>query len=230
MYLIRLASDSLYHHHDLAVCDDSALSPGDIINHHDTYRLAAWLSASYPEIYSMWPLDITWYQLIEKQVFPVISIELMHRMVAYYHSSYRQIIKLWMPSSLEQLLPYCTSVSKIKKKLTLTICPDTWTLAQYSPQISISKDKEILITSTSTIKTKLLLRSSLRKKNLNHIITTGAEVFYPRYGLSEIRIIAPERRSYQHQSDPRFHTYRIAKQMSIIYGCPLHILSIPTIR
>lgn len=229
MYLIRLSPVSWFSNNDIFSSSDPTLCIWDLIFCHNIYWIVWWFSASFVELYYERELSVSWYELICKWFLSAESISLIHWMVWYYHTTYKHVLALWMPWWLEDLLVYCSTwLKKSTKKttLTLTICPDIRTLSQYYVLLNSKYvDIDILLLSTaSTTKTKYKLRESLRKKKSMHILTTWAEIFYPWHGLISIEIVSPHRRWYQYQSEPRFHTYRVAQQISNTYHCPLHIL------
>ena len=217
---------------------------GDLLQISDEFYLSLWKDTSFFEqyVYGL-KSDISKTEIAEKKLLNKQTLELMHRMVYQRYSTYKNVVKLFLPQEMQQLIDRKTKKKSKKtnniqiKKInildqepllaeewqTLIIFPDLRTLINFTQQSFRETLWVDTLISTNTQNQKDKSRRNIKVWNTHTILATHSEVFQNYKKLKKVIIIQPHKRYYSNQQDPRYKTSEVIQKMTEIWKCELEI-------
>ncbi len=221
-------------------------SSGDLIQIQEQYFLVLWETLSFQEQYTSVPLMSGVVQIIHKNLLSDKTMQLIHRMSYQRYSPYKAVIKYFLPKEIATLLKKSPKkFTKTKKSAktstqssissyqltildqeytlsdqgqTLMVFPDVWTLYNTIPENVLAKENIAVLHSSSTQNQKDKTWRGLKTWSLHVLLTTHAQIFQDFYNLKTIIQIAPHKRYYANQQDPRYKTWMVLEQMKKNWG------------
>ncbi|HMY80327.1 MAG TPA: hypothetical protein PLW93_00970 [Candidatus Absconditabacterales bacterium] len=232
------------------ICWDSKLigEPGSLITSNGSYFISLGDQLSWNEFYigHDYFFELSSHSEILGTLFHHHTLQMIHRMVYEYYTSYRSVIGLFV-SSIDAYSKSTQKIATIKKKdLTLLSMYNTLT----SPLISDStielgstgKGKQTLVifpdalalhmrvksnhqeyvltgldTDLRAMRTYILIQQQLQ----NCLITTQANVFMDYRALHQIIVYFPQTRYYKSQRDPRIRLPDWCSKLAKVHGADL---------
>ncbi|MFA7717385.1 MAG: hypothetical protein WC875_01615 [Candidatus Absconditabacterales bacterium] len=175
------------------------------------------------------------------------SIELLHRMVATYYTTYKSVIKLFISDEVEKLLEREKKSGKLKKieedggmsrnieelgfslaesGQTLIVFPDLRTMSNQQGNTETLGQGNIILLASNTQNQKDVHRWEIKKGLKSVIICTYAEIFQDFKDLKKIIFFDPHKRYYASQHDPRYKVGEVLKEMKKLHGAEMEIAGI----
>lgn len=216
---------------------------GDLLVFGNQYFLCLWDTLSFPEQYTH--LTSISAELVYKQFLSPSALQLFHRMVETYYTTYKSVVRLFFSDDISKLLQ---RESKLKggkmeklrdwtiKKFTcslegqtLIVFPDLWTMSNTIPlewwnDEMMKWSNVVTLLSNNTQNQKDLHRWQIKKGIKSVIICTYAEIFQDFHDLKKIIFVDPHKWYYASQQDPRYKVGDVLDKMKDIYGAQLEIL------
>ncbi len=142
-------------------------------------------------------------------------------MVKQYFTTYKNVIKLFLPElNIEKLLKYKITKSE-KSSQSLIIFPDLRTAYN---NIDNNIKNNIFYSWKTTI-SKLKLFWWIKKWKIKELYCTHSQIFQDRNNLKNITIYYPHRWYYKNQKDPRYNTKEIVKKLAEIHWAKLNMIN-----
>ncbi len=215
---------------------------GDLIQFWDDFYLVLWKEVSFFEQYPYGvQIDTEKVKIIHKKLLNKQTLSLLHRMVYQRYSTYKNVVKLFLPEEVEKLID-----KKIPKKLKNTTTLNfslftfNWILSSWWQNLIVFPDLRTLMNltteefrnqkwvdtllSTNTQSQKDKSWRNIKNGNTSIILATHSEIFQNYKDLQKIIIIRPHKRYYSNQKDPRYKTLDVVKKLSEIRDCDLEII------
>lgn len=228
--------------------DPKSFKSGDLLQISDDFYLSLWKDTSFFEQYVYWlKSDISKIETIEKKLLNKQTLELLHRMVYQRYSTYKNVVKLFLPQETQQFLD--RKITKKNKKTkqtddikikkinildqdisivegwqTLIVFPDLRTLMNLSSKELRNTILVDTLISTNTQNQKDKSRWNIKVWNTQIILATHSEIFQNYKKLKKIIIIQPHKRYYSSQQDPRYKTLEVVNKLSEIWKCEIEII------
>ena len=189
---------------------------GDLIFYNNKYYLNLWEHISRPE---QWATIIHFDQENTIKWFcHHNTLELLHRMVNEWFSSYNKCIPLFFWSNITTILKHKKIIPDSKKGQSgqnLFLFPSVLSISQYN------KDHEnsaplILTGQSSDVQQAKAYRSVHNNESLL-LYTTHSQIFQDRNNLKSITIIDEYSPLYQTYQDPRYNIIAVVEKMKEIY-------------
>ena len=160
-------------------------------------------------------------------------IDMIHRMVRQYFTSYRKVLPLWFMEVRRIHINKKTHISEyqpfsLDEKLMIHYGPtQQWQHMIIVPDLytGYAMGRPAIIYSGTTVVQWSKTRSALRIGEISTIICTPSQIFWERYDLRHISVIDSHKRSYKHQSDPRYNAYECAVRLGEVYWAKVQTLS-----
>lgn len=223
---------------------EESQKPWDLLQISDDFYLVLWKEVSFFEQYPYWlQLDPNKTKITHKKLLNKQTLQLLHRMVYQRYSTYKNVVKLFLPEEIDTLMskklpkknvPLCKGGSKggfINTELnlatswqTLIIFPDLRTLMNLTTEDFRKQDWVDTLLSTNTQFQKNKSWRNIYQWNTKVIIATHSEIFQNYKDLQKIIIFYPYKRYYSSQQDPRYKTFDVVKKLSEIWNCPLETI------
>ncbi|MFA5747679.1 MAG: hypothetical protein WC872_01035 [Candidatus Absconditabacterales bacterium] len=220
------------------------LKEGDLIKCGEDFLLCLGKEISFKEQYNFVYKPEGKTEIIQKGFLSIKSINLIHRLVYTYYSTYKSVMKHFLSFEIETLLSKKITKSKptkienlqqkFKSELNqfnididlqlgqvLIILPDLRTLHNLFSDKLLEDKLVSFIYSNSSQNQKDKSRRKIKNGNTVLIISTYGEIFQDFYNLQKIILVDPHKRYYSNQQDPRFKTQEVAKQMAEIHKAKL---------
>ncbi|HRX64296.1 MAG TPA: hypothetical protein P5060_04300 [Candidatus Absconditabacterales bacterium] len=215
---------------------------GDLIQFGDDFYLVLGKEVSFFEQYPYGvQIDTEKVKIIHKKLLNKQTLSLLHRMVYQRYSTYKNVVKLFLPEEVEKLID-----KKIPKKLkntttlnfslftfngilssggqNLIVFPDLRTLMNLTTEEFRNQKGVDTLLSTNTQSQKDKSWRNIKNGNTSIILATHSEIFQNYKDLQKIIIIRPHKRYYSNQKDPRYKTLDVVKKLSEIRDCDLEII------
>lgn len=159
------------------------------------------------------------------------AIELLHRMSHEYYSSYKNIVKLFVPGELADLF-HREIKTKKKQPQKLLVYPDVRTMANLAQQSEIElSDKGIaILNGTSTQLQKDKARWGIKMGHIHTLLGTPSQVFQDWKDLDQITLIDSHQRYYKSQQDPRYDVREICKKLSDLHNAKLETTGVEILK
>ncbi len=216
----------------------------DLIQFWEDFYLSLWKEVSFFEQYK-YSIKIEKSDIVEKKILNKQTLKLLHRMVYQRYSTYKNVVKLFLPEEVEKLID-----KKITKKTkfpiplikgdeggsilkqthlsqegqTLIVFPDLRTLMNLTTEEFRNQKWVDTLLSTNTQSQKDKSWRNIKNGNTSIILATHSEIFQNYKDLKKIIIIRPHKRYYSNQKDPRYKTLDVVKKLSEIRDCDLEII------
>ncbi len=221
------------------------VKPGDLLILGNQYFLALGETISFPEQYQH--LTTVQAELIYKEFLTQPTLNLFHRMVETYYTTYKSVVRLFVTNDIEKLLERETQVQgkrwKVKGEIpcflslfpfscsqewqTLIVFPDLWTMFNQRPNDETMKWPNIVtLLASDTEKQKDVHRWEIKKWMKSVIVCTYAEIFQDFHDLKKIIFVDPHKWYYANQQDPRYKVGDVLEEMKKLYWAELEIVGI----
>lgn len=160
-------------------------------------------------------------ELHHKQFFSKKTVQLIHRLVHEYYTSYKNVVKLFVTGELADLFKKQISLKK-KVEQKLIVYPDVRTMENLASSTDITEKGVAVLTSTSTQLQKDKVRRGIKMGHIHTLLCTYSQIFQDRKDLKHITIYDSHQRYYKSQQDPRYDTRVVLKQMAEMHNAELH--------
>lgn len=219
---------------------DLKAKPWDLLAAHNTHFLVLGEDIMFMELYTYQQSTFASYEIVQKQLIDPRAIQIIHRLVYTYYSSYKNVIPLFIPWDIAYLLatkPSKTSPKSIntliydsklqackdtKKELAsqeLRIFPDIWTM--YNITTQEQRDTNTFRHSKLTPLQKVRIFRQTQMQQEGNYLTTYAGIFQSRKNLTHIYMFYPHKWYYANQQDPKYKTQDVVKQLAHVYKIPV---------
>lgn len=205
----------------------------DIIQDSKNTYLCLWQDMSFPQLYDTLPLqEFVEGTIISRSFFSPHTMQIIHRMVDTYFSSYKAVVQLYLSSNAHTILtkePKKKTADKHKQDISCkqhcTLYPDIWSMTQDLVRQTgksiemLQKTPDIAIFhGWLTQGQKANLFRSIKQGGIKHLFATNRWLFFDWYDLASLTIYNSTSRAYSSQSEPRFVIQEVANYMSNIYN------------
>jgi hypothetical protein len=177
---------------------------------------------SYPEV----PMKVGYPTFFDQRF-----LSLLHRMVYWWYSTYKNVIKSFVSMELQELLfrerkekGKRLKIQGSREKLvqqTLIVFPDNRTRYNMLSDEQIKNPDMLQLFSTDSQARKDTNWRKIKKGEVQTIVATQSEVFQPFINLKKIIFVDPQKWYYNNQQDPRYSLQTVVKKMAEIYGAEL---------
>lgn len=190
----------------------------DLLKLGDQFFLALWEEIAFSELYltstsGNFEVILSWF--LGKK-----TLELLHWMVAEYYTSYKNVMKYFLPEEIEHFLgrevPGKVS-KKSAKTQTLTVFPDLWTLMNTLDGKDFSDENNVVLHSWITQVQKDKAWWKIKKGLVSNVFCTYWEVFQDFFALQKIVFLDPHKWYYANQQDPRFKLGDVLDKMADLW-------------
>ncbi len=255
VFLYLYSFDRFFGSDKICIFDQSTskrkIKPGDLLCIGNQYFLALWDSIAFPEL-SMNAEMLKWLnvEIIYPKFLTKPTLDLFHRMVATYYTTYKSVARLFFPDDIEKLLKFETQGQSKRWKVksvtpssfslypfscsqewqTLIVFPDLWTMFNTLPAERFNDETLkwwngplAFLSATQTEKQKDVRRWEVKKWSISVILCTYAEIFQDFHDLKKIIFVDPHKRYYANQQDPRYKVWDVVEEMKRLYGAELAI-------
>lgn len=213
----------------------------DLIYVNNRYIINLWSKISWQELYAkeldIWDMnnDIK----IVGKVFGKKTLELIHRMVKHYLTSYRAAISLFI-SNLSQYIRQLEKNKISKNKVdkinfinsryqsivhpdskvwqTVILMPDLITIAR------LMKDRDYVLIWQDSHSKVMKYFVQIQKWQRNLLITTHWNIWIDRKNLTNIIVFYPETWYYKNQLDPRYDAIEVCHKLAQIHNANIKII------
>lgn len=213
------------------------IKAGDLLVFWNQYFLALGDKIAFPEQYEH--LETVKAELVYKQFFTQPTLDLFHRMVETYYTTYKSVIRLFVTNAIEKLLEREGKLKARKDKKieiwnskfeiwkewqTLIVFPDLWTMFNSTSEQFRESEGVAFLSATQTEKQKDVHRWEIKKGMKSVILCTYAEIFQDYHDLKKIIFIDPHKRYYANQQDPRYKVGEVIEEMKKLYWAEVEIM------
>lgn len=191
------------------------------------YFLVLWKNISFEEVYNtVYSSDINFTKTYS-WLFSESTINLIHWMVYKRYSTYKNVIKFFLDTEIENLLTkeiktnkkqkaYSINIWEINIKWnweyqTLIVFPD---IRSFKNIIWNNFNEWIFLYSLDTQNTKNKNRWNIKTWNEALIYSTSSEIFHDYKNLKEIYFIEPQKWYYAAQQDPRYKVWTVLEKIA----------------
>lgn len=219
-------------------------SEGDLILLGEEYFLVLGDEIAFQELYHTIPTVSGKVQVVFSSLLSSQSLKLLHWMTYWRYSPYKNIVKYFLPKEIAQFLKRKPTLknNKITQKSkktnnqtkkdisknssekslaqSLFIFPDLRTLyntIDQKSEILTEKKENIILYSQATQNQKDRAWREIKTWKVKNIYCTHAEIFQDFCNLGKIVQVAPHKRYYANQQDPRYKTWEVVKKMKEIW-------------
>lgn len=211
---------------------------GDLVSYGNDIFLALGDEVSFFEQYEKKYISTRTPEILYKNFLFPETIALLHWMVYYRYTTYKSVIRYFLPEDIEWLLKQ--EVAKKKKKenqitvlqlkseiykaitieqwQNLIIFPDLWTLYNLVPEQVLQHEEVVVLHPQQSSKQKNIHWWQIKTWEKKIILCTHAELFQDYNDLKKIVIIQPSTWYYANQQDPRYKVKTIVEKMGEIYS------------
>lgn len=193
---------------------------GDLFLLWDIYILCLW-DEIWPEldqseyIYNISNIKVEYIcNLISSK-----TMQIVHWMVRYYFTSYRNVLALYVPDIYIWLKYKPTKTPKIKKwvEQCLSVYGDIWSIENIFLESSVDMNISKVIKSTLTHVQQAKLFWDVKLWVLQNVICTHGNIWQDWLNLQNIYIYDERKRYYKSQQDPRYQTPVVVDKMREVY-------------
>lgn len=202
------------------------VKPWDIVQDVNNIYLCLGKEVVFPELYTQNEYQFLAPRILIKEILSGKTMQLIHRMVQQYFSSYKTVVALFIPRN-DTFVEKYTAYTKInqKKDWPLSqkcyIYPTLRTLTQQNPEVDTKKTA--ILHGGMSILQKQKLFSQIQNWDIQTLLATNRWLFFDWQRLEEIHIFDKDNRSYSSQSDPRFVISELAQKMIALYDAKLYL-------
>lgn len=223
------------------------LKKGNLVAYQDDFFLCLWDEISFQEQYEYkYEIKIDDLSLIYKNFLSDKTLDMVNRMVYYWYSNYKSVMKYFVSFDVQKLVEGLSSQKSIKSKKIinseiifqdwkfeisenkiewqqLVIFPDLWTIFNTLDEEILSKKWNVLLSSNDTQNQKDKKWWAVKSWDIKNVFCTHSEIFQDRNNLKKIILIDPYKRYYENQQDPRYSVNEVVKKMIEIYESKMEI-------
>lgn len=216
------------------------VKPGDLLVFGNQYFLALGDNVAFTEQYEH--LEAVKAELVYKEFMTKQTLDLLHRMVETYYTTYKSVIRLFVTNDIEKLLEREGKLKAQSSKLkavvqssnfslaaegqTLIVFPDLWTMFNSTSEQFRESEGVALLSATHTEKQKDVHRWEIKKGMKSVIVCTYAEIFQDFHNLKKIIFTDPHKRYYASQQDPRYKVGDVLAKIAELYGIDIQIVDV----
>jgi len=167
-------------------------------------------------------------QILHKWLLSPKAVQMIHRMVYTYYSTYKSVMKYFVSDEWGKLLDKEVKW-KWKMEQTLIVYPDLWTIlntVDESRSVGVAEKEVAFLSSTNTQWQKDKHRRAVKTWNVSTIYASPSEIFQDFYNLKKIVFIDPHKWYYASQQDPRFKVGAVLEEMKKLYWSALEIIGV----
>jgi len=217
---------------------------GDLVKSGEEIFVCLGDEISFPEQYVYFHVPKMDMQILHKWLLSPKAVQMIHRMVYTYYSTYKSVMKYFVSDDWEKLLglkpkrvkrnEWCVTSYKIanlslsldtrNSAQTLVVYPDLWTIMNSVDEKELTKKEVAFLSSTNSQWQKDKHRWAVKTWNVSMIYASPSEIFHDFYDLKKIIFIDPHKRYYANQQDPRFKVGAVLQRMSELYDVQLEII------
>lgn len=189
---------------------------GDLIFYNNKYYLNLWEHISRSE---QWATTIHFDQETTIKWFcHHNTLELLHRMVNEWFSSYNKCIPLFFWSNIATVLKHKKIIpdsKRSKNEQQLFLFPSVLSISQYNQ--NHNEDSPLMLTGQSSDVQQAKAYRSVHNNESLLLYTTHSQIFQDRNNLKSITIIDEYSPLYQTYQDPRYNIIAVVEKMKEIY-------------
>ena len=193
---------------------------------------------SFEELYlTVATLRVSTFTFVYPGLLSLTAMDLLHRMVATYYTTYKSVIPHFLPDDIEKLLQKEKKASKIDKNSTeldniedfvlaekgqtMIVFPDLWTLYGVLGESVRGHPQLALLLSVHTQNQKDIHRWQIKRGQVSVILCTYAEIFQDFADLQKIIRVDPHKWYYANQQDPRYKVGDVLSFLASTTGAKL---------
>ena len=197
--------------------DTQGIMPGDLFRINEHYYFALDDTCAFPENYTHTFTITAGMTISYRKLLTQKSIDMIHWMVYTHYSTYKSVMRLFIPSDIQLLLRHETT-SKKKTGQQLIVFPDLWTLIQSTSEEFRAQPGVAVASSKHTDKQKNLIFRGCKTGKIHTLLTTHAEIFQDWKDLKRIVCVEGYKRYMQSMQDPRYKVVTVLEKMAEMYG------------
>ena len=214
---------------------------GDLVKSGEEIFVCLGDEISFPEQYVYFHVPKMDIQILHKWLLSPKAVQMIHRMVYTYYSTYKSVMKYFVSDDWEKLLEKkvkritdnaqreTDNVKRVPFTVspegqTLIVYPDLWTIMNSVDEKELTKKEVAFLSSTNSQWQKDKHRWAVKTWNVSMIYASPSEIFHDFYDLKKIIFIDPHKRYYANQQDPRFKVGAVLQRMSELYDVQLEII------
>ena len=224
---------------------DFVFAAGDVVKFGEDYFLVLGEEVAFAEAYHFVQAKLT-FTCVSAKFLSKNSLELLHWMVAEYYTSYKNVMRYFVPWDIVSLLAKWSVSGSLPKSLDTTgldekllpfvldplvkrrliVFPDLWSMSMLASE-AFRKQKGALVLSSWDAEPKQQKAFwSLHEGKTACVLCTHAEIFLPYKQLDQIIFVDPHTRYYANQQDPRYKTGDVLQKISEIWKCDIKMVGI----
>jgi len=194
---------------------------GDLLQCGEGYLLVLGDKISFQEKYNNQRVSNNKSEPLYSSLLTPHSMELLHRIVANYYSTYKACVKYFVSQDLDKLLQ---REIKVKKKdvtdqaQELYLFPDLWTLMNTVDEEVLNAPNNIFLNSKMSPKQKDLAWRKIKTGVMHKIFCTHGNMFQDWRNLKKVNIYEPHKWYYKSQRDPRYYVPTVVEEMRKVYN------------
>lgn len=196
---------------------------GDLVKSGEEIFVCLWDEISFTEQYVYFHVPKMDMQILHKWLLSPKAVQMVHRMVYTYYSTYKSVMKYFVSDDWEKLLDKEVKW-KWKMEQTLIVYPDLRTILNSVDEKELAKKEVAFLSSTNSQWQKDKHRRAVKAWNVSQIYASPSEIFHDFYDLKKIIFIDPHKRYYANQQEPRFKVGAVLEEMAKLYGAELEII------
>ncbi len=210
-------------------------SEWDLIAWWDVFGICLWENISFIERYDKERFPPCEVKNIKKSFFSMQAMQLIHRMVSEWFTTYKKVIPLFLPKQGIKYLDIESNIDKwlspifeydkwfftetIKKRnwQQLFVFPDLRTLYN-SFEESFLKDKWVkILYSSMTDRQKMIAHNDIKVWKIHTLLSTPSEIFQDWDNLQYISFVDPYKWYYSSFQDPRYKVWDVLGKIGETY-------------
>jgi len=222
------------------------LKAWDLLVDGNNFFLCLGEQISFPEQYqSLTPVKA---QLVSPWFLSLPLLGLLHRMVDMYYTTYKSVMRLFLPDDIQKLLERENKIKGTRDKgkgnqgqekfalshissficsevwQTLLVFPDLWTMFNMTDEAFREDSSVAFLSAIQTQNQKDTHRREIKRWQKSVILCTSSEIFQDFHNLKKIIFIDPHKRYYASQQDPRYKVGDVLDHIKKIYEAEVEIL------
>lgn len=203
---------------------------GDLLIDENRYYLFLGEEIARPELYGHTTISLSdpsfVCSLMQSQ-----TLDLLHRLVNEYYSSYTAAIPLRLGSDISQIIDKKKKIWHKKNDIShwqkLSLFPSFRTATTAYAQIH---DDTIILSGQSTTVQRAKAYRWIKTGSITHVIATHSQIFRDRQHLTQIDFYDPLSSAYETYADPRYRISDIVSKLGEIYQITPHIAGLQAQR
>ena len=194
----------------------------DLVKSGEEIFVCLWDEISFAEQYVYFHVPRMDIQILHKWLLSPKAVQMIHRMVYTYYSTYKSVMKYFVSDDWEKLLDKEVKW-KWKMEQTLIVYPDLRTILNTVDEKELAKKEVAFLSSTNSQWTKDKHRRAVKTWNVSTIYASPSEIFHDFSHLKKIIFIDPHKWYYANQQEPRFKVGAVLEEMAKLYDAQLEI-------